>query len=78
MVTNPHDNTKSFVETNDYTEKMCDMFDKVSLELSDGEEKKKTLKIHKSIEKGKKIDKSQMSKAERLEELKKKFANKNK
>ena len=78
IATKPDIVDESLLEDEDYKDKMCDMFDKVSLELSSGEEKKKTLKIQKSIEKGKKIDKSQMTKAERLEELKKKYMNKNK
>jgi hypothetical protein len=57
---------------------MCDVMDEVSLQLSGEVEKKRILKVNKSIEKEKKYNRSQMTREERIEELKKKMASKKK
>lgn len=67
-----------YKENEEFADKMCDVMDEVSLQLSGEEEKKRILKVNKSIEKEKKYNRSQMTREERIEELKKKMASKKK
>lgn len=67
-----------YKENEEFADKMCDVMDEVSLQLSGEKEKKRILKVNKSIEKDKKYNRSQMTREERIEELKKKMASKKK
>ena len=53
----------------DFVDKMCDVMDNVSMELSGDAEKKRIKKVNRTIAKGKRVVNSQMSKQDRINEL---------
>ena len=59
-----------------YTERMCDVLNTASLSLSGEKEKKRVLKVTKSIQKDEKLINSQLPRQARVEELKRQVANK--
>ena len=72
-------NNMSFEElmkNDDFVDKMCDIMDGVSMNLSGEDEKKRILKASREFAKGNRILKSQMSRDERIEEFKKKASKK--
>lgn len=64
-------------EDEEFVERMCDVMDNVSMQLSGEEEKKRIIKDKKAYNKGKRIDNSQLTRDEQIEKLKRKYNYKN-
>ncbi len=67
---------EELMKNEEFNDIMCDVMDNITMEMSEKEEKQRTLKENKSYKKGKRIMNSQKSKRERTEDLIKKASKK--